>query len=299
MPIHTSIRTFTHDGVALRYTLRSPTNAQTAQTARPPIVFLHGLASNRSRWTELIAATTLGQNHTLLAPDLRGHGDSMTRRAFTRDDWCADVLALLDAINAPRALVVGHSLGAQVAIALACAAPARIHGIALIDPIIPQALTEKHRATVRRIPWYSRATTVFRALNRAGLYRRALPPMDLQAMDRDARIALADPDPAALAAFVKRYSATRADLKHIPHANYLQDLIELFTPLPALRLVACPTLIMRSSKADFHDVEKLNAHLAHVRHLETVTIDCHHWPVTEKPAEVRHHLERWVAAISS
>ena len=47
-----------------------------------PVVFLHGLASNMTRWAELTRETTLGEHHDLIRVDLRGHGESMTRRRF-------------------------------------------------------------------------------------------------------------------------------------------------------------------------------------------------------------------------
>lgn len=265
-------------------------------THRPPLVFLHGLASNMSRWAELVRQTHLAERHDLIRVDLRGHGESMTRTAFTREDWCDDLLALLDHLSRAQAIFVGHSLGAQVAIALAARAPARVAAVALIDPIVVEALRPERKAMLARIPWYQRAARLVRALNRIGLYRRSLPPLDLEAMDRQARIALQNQD--ALAAFVRQYSSARADLKHIPHANYIQDIVELFRPLPPLSALRCPVLLLRSSKADFHDPARMEAQLAAIANLETVLIDCHHWAVTEKPAEVRACLERWVAKIA-
>jgi esterase len=264
-----------------------------------PIIFLHGLASNMSRWAELTRTTSLATRHTLVRTDLRGHGESLTRTAFTRDDWCDDVLAITDAMGASQFIVVGHSLGAQVAATLAARAPTRVCAAALIDPIFVPALVPARKAMLARIPWYSRAGQLIRLANRLGVYRRHLPPLDLEAMDRDARRALASPDPQALAAFVKQYSSTRADLRHIPHANYIADMVELFRPLPALSAIECPVLLMRSSKADFHDASAVDALLTSIARLETVTIDCHHWPVTEKPDVVRAHLERWVSRIAA
>ena len=76
-----------------------------------PVVFLHGLASNMTRWAELTRETTLGEHHDLIRVDLRGHGESMTRRRFDLSVWSDDLAQLLTEEHATRAYLVGHSHG--------------------------------------------------------------------------------------------------------------------------------------------------------------------------------------------
>jgi pimeloyl-ACP methyl ester carboxylesterase len=284
------LKAYARDQITLAY---SHTHARTA-TPRAPVVCLHGLASNSSRWREFARETTLSNGRDIFCPDLRGHGRSMTRTPFTRDTWRDDVVALMDEYNAFRFCLVGHSLGAQVALAIASEHPQRVESMVLIDPVFSHALTAEKKAAQRKVPLYAVGVKVMRLLNRAGVYRRTLATMDLEAMDIEARLAL--DSPAELAAFVKKYSSTREDLRSIPHANYGQDVIELFRPLPRLLSVVAPTLILRSSKADFHDPAAWHAQVKQLKQHEVRTIECHHWPVTEKPEEVRAHIESWFSA---
>ena len=124
--------------------------------------------------------------------------------------------------------------------------------------------------------------------------RRTLPPLDLRALDERARVALAYPDPAAEAAFIAHYSSTRADLRHLPLAVYLQDMVEMFSPVPLPAALPQPVLALLSSGATFADGAEMRATLAGPR-VRIETIDCHHWPFTERPAEVRRAVEDWVA----
>jgi pimeloyl-ACP methyl ester carboxylesterase len=122
-----------------------------------PVVFLHGLASNMTRWAELTRETTLGEHHDLIRVDLRGHGESMTRRRFDLSVWSDDLAQLLTEEHATRAYLVGHSLGATLAMAFAAARPDRVAGLVLIDPVFREALVPGTRRTTREMARCSRA----------------------------------------------------------------------------------------------------------------------------------------------
>jgi esterase len=264
---------------------------------RPALLLLHGLASNRSRFAEFCELTTLSASHRLLCPDLRGHGSAITRSRIDSDIWCDDLLALLDAEGVAQAVVVGHSLGAQVALRLAARHPARVAGLVLIDPVFRPALHGRWRQIARATPLLRAAAALVRAVNALGLHRGALPPLDLRAQDRLARQALADPDPAAEARFIAQYSSTRADLRHVPLAVYLQDLVEMFRTVPLPRTLAQPVLALLSSGATFADAAAMRAALEGPQ-VQIETIECHHWPLTERPEAVRQAIERWIGALA-
>lgn len=259
-----------------------------------PVVCLHGLASNMSRWAEFTRETTLAARHDLIRIDLRGHGESMTRRPFDLDVWSDDLAQLLDDEHADRAWLLGHSLGATLALAFALQHPDRVAGLVLIDPVFREAVAPDRAHWVRNAPLFAFAARMVRALNRIGLHRRTLAPLDLEQLDRQARLALADP--AQLDAFVRRYSSAREDLRHIPHANYLQDLVELLRPLTALHPVRAPVLVLRSTISGFQDEAAVRRRLEQLRDCQVEPIHCHHWPVTERPVEVRRLVDDWIAA---
>lgn len=280
-------------GVDIVYRIRPAYDAPKGS----PIVFLHGLASNMTRWSEFTRLTSLSRRHDLIRMDLRGHGESMTRRHFDTLTWREDLVQLLDTERVPRAFLVGHSLGATVAMDFAAALPQRVAGLALIDPVFREAVVPEKQHFVRCGPVFQAAAHLLRLLNRLGLHRRQLLPLDLECLDQQARAALADPDPAQLETFVRHYSSTREDLRHIPHANYLQDLVEMFRQLPPLDGVRAPVLVLRSTIAGFQTEAEVVRRLTEFRQVRIEPIDCHHWPVTERPAEVRQLIEDWITEV--
>ncbi|MDQ6731816.1 MAG: alpha/beta hydrolase [Actinomycetota bacterium] len=71
---------------------------------------------------------------SLAAVDRRGRGDSgELPPPFGIDAHVRDMVAVLDALELERALVVGHSLGAYIAAALAATHPERVTGLVLVD----------------------------------------------------------------------------------------------------------------------------------------------------------------------
>src|SRR5207247_72784 len=121
------------DGVTLRYRLWRQDGR------RPLLVLLHGMASNMTRWSEFVDNTGLKQQFDILRLDLRGHGESFTRGKVSMEIWSDDLKAILDAESYERAIFVGHSLGANVALHFAASQPSRVVGLTLIDPLFPEA----------------------------------------------------------------------------------------------------------------------------------------------------------------
>lgn len=281
------------DGTRIAWRVRVP--GVPAREAGAPVLLLHGLASNATRFAEFAEHTALARRHKLIRVDLRGHGRAITRGRTGIGPWSDDLAAVLDAEGGDRAaaaLLVGHSLGAQVALQFARRHPARVCGLVLIDPVFRSALHGRWRllATVR--PLLALAAAAVRGLNALGLHRGALPPLDLRALDEAARVALAS-SPEAERAFIEQYSSARADLRHVPLAVYLQDLVEMFRPAPLPHELGLPVLALLSSGATFADAGEMRAALAGP--LVTLqTVHCQHWPLTERPAEVRRMIEQWV-----
>ncbi len=110
---------------------------------RPPIVLLHGLTATR-RYVVMGSRTLQRAGHRVIAYDARGHGRSTAApaREYGYDQLAADLLAVLDAAGAERAVLAGASMGAHTALALALAHPERVAGLALITPAYDPAAFE-------------------------------------------------------------------------------------------------------------------------------------------------------------
>ncbi|HEU4328518.1 MAG TPA: 2-succinyl-6-hydroxy-2,4-cyclohexadiene-1-carboxylate synthase [Roseiflexaceae bacterium] len=97
-----------------------------------PLVLLHGFTGAGASWAAHVPA--LAGRRRVIAPDLLGHGASAAPEdpARYRMERCvADLLTLLDALDAPQIDLLGYSMGGRVALSLACAAPERIGRLVL------------------------------------------------------------------------------------------------------------------------------------------------------------------------
>ncbi|HSR26067.1 MAG TPA: alpha/beta hydrolase, partial [Candidatus Eisenbacteria bacterium] len=99
----------------------------------PDVVLVPGTFSDRRTWLKVVGA--LASRFRCLLFDPRGTGHTPDPgRPFTPDDLVDDLLALLDAAALPRAHLIGHSLGATVALMAAARHPARVDRAVLIGP---------------------------------------------------------------------------------------------------------------------------------------------------------------------
>ncbi|MFG1653724.1 alpha/beta fold hydrolase [Micromonospora sp. NPDC049275] len=97
-----------------------------------PVVLLHAGIADRRMWRGVVPA--LAARHRVIVPDLRGYGDSELPPApFAHHD---DVIGLLDALDVPRAALVGCSFGGSVAVDTALAHPDRVTTLALFDTAV-------------------------------------------------------------------------------------------------------------------------------------------------------------------
>ena len=100
-----------------------------------PVVFVHGaVVSGRYM---VPTAERLAASHRVLVPDLPGFGESDDPvRPLRVPELAAALVAWLDAAGIARAHLLGNSLGAQVAVAAACAAPGRVASLVLVGPTV-------------------------------------------------------------------------------------------------------------------------------------------------------------------
>lgn len=101
-----------------------------------PLLLLHGWPEFWLTWEPVMKR--LSEKFTLIAPDLRGFGDSAKPDAGPSDQagadvHAADMLALLDALGIARAGVVGHDVGGAVTPAMARLAPERLAGLFMFN----------------------------------------------------------------------------------------------------------------------------------------------------------------------
>ncbi len=102
----------------------------------PPVVLVHGFAETSHMWLPLI--TELEKTHTVIAPDLRGFGDSATpETGYTKVQMAKDIHTLVNRLGYNNVEIVGHDIGLMVAYAYAAQYPSEVSKIVLMDAFLP------------------------------------------------------------------------------------------------------------------------------------------------------------------
>jgi pimeloyl-ACP methyl ester carboxylesterase len=98
----------------------------------PAVVLIHGITSSSESWSAVGAE--LAQRHTVLAPDLIGHGQSAKPRGdYSMGAFASGVRDLMVGLGIGPATIVGHSLGGGVAMQFAYQFPERTERLALVS----------------------------------------------------------------------------------------------------------------------------------------------------------------------
>jgi len=277
-------------GISIRYRVSEPGDTT---SSLPTLVLIHGVASNLTRWTEFLQKTSLKSRCRILRLDLRGHAGSQTNVGVGMKNWCLDLIALLDTEKVGRAYIVGHSLGAQVALNLAHRFPNRVAGLVLIDPIVPSAL-KGNLAWGPYIRWLLSAFASLASIWRRLFFsRHRFPLRDLYELDQKTRLLIAR-DPTANLADI--YHSPSLDMQYISVANYVRDMCEVMRPLPPLTEMNVPALALLARDPSVSDGESNRKKMKQMPNITIETIDADHWPLTEKPDETREAIEKWCIA---
>jgi pimeloyl-ACP methyl ester carboxylesterase len=102
--------------------------------SRPPLLLTHGYGASRRMWDPNIDALT--RDRAVITWDMRGHGESDAPEdssLYSHEHTLADMAALLDAADSPRAVLVGMSLGGFTSLLFRQRFPERVTGLVLVD----------------------------------------------------------------------------------------------------------------------------------------------------------------------
>jgi pimeloyl-ACP methyl ester carboxylesterase len=121
------------DGHPVRYcTIHGYRRAFVSFGKGPAILLIHGIGDSSDTWQPVLEE--LGRHHTVVAPDLLGHGRSEKPRAdYSVAAYANGMRDLLSVLEIDRATVIGHSLGGGVAAQFAYQFPERCERLVLVD----------------------------------------------------------------------------------------------------------------------------------------------------------------------
>jgi len=201
--------------------------AHWGEAGRPLLVLLHGGGANVHWWDHV--APRLARDLHVVGLDFRGHGDSDHPEELVVGAFSDDLEALLRHLGAPAPILVGHSLGARVALDHA-ARSGDVGGLVLLDMArgSPPARSEATRRALgirRRYATREEAVRRFRFLPGSA---HAAEPL---------RRAVAE-------ASIRQEPDGRFGFKFDPRWSGVPS-----RPLPPLDAVACPTLVVRGAES--------------------------------------------------
>jgi len=112
----------------------------------PPLLLLHGYPQTHAMWH--LVAPGLAERFTVVAPDLRGYGDSSkppgdsVHAVYSKRAMAVDQVALMETLGFERFAVAGHDRGGRVAHRLALDHPDRLTSLAILDIVPTRAVFE-------------------------------------------------------------------------------------------------------------------------------------------------------------
>jgi len=256
------LRFETLDGSELTYTQSG--------TGAPALLFVHGWQGDRSVWREIIEA--LGDERRSIAVDLRGSGESRPAKGpFALERYAADLHELAQELGIAPAVVVGHSMGAKIALRFAIEYPAETQALVLIAPVAAgnAGFSEKGEA-------YLRATAGDPAAARSWL-RKTISSDDEALLDRLGCAAAATPPEAVLEALE---SWMHTDLE------------------AAAQSVKVPALVIAPERdAPEMQERRVAALLPNARY--ELLRDCAHYAILEKPRAIVEMIEDFIRPFDS
>jgi pimeloyl-ACP methyl ester carboxylesterase len=260
------------------------------------VLLIHGFLDNAWTWEPLVEAGLGAGDYRLVAPDLRGHGDSDwigPGGYYHFIDYLADVHDLVGKLGARTLSIVGHSMGGSVASYYTGTYPERVHRLALLEGLGPPETTGTPPERVRA--WLAAWEAV----------RQKSPRSYASVAEAAERLVRHDPLlPPALALKVAEQGTTpalggRVRFKHDPlHVTPGPHGFNLEFAMGYWRNVSCPTLIVDGSESRFRHAEEEAARrrgaFAHGRHL--IIDGAGHMMQRHQPARLAAALNDFLAS---
>ena len=269
-------RFYQSQGLRLHY-------ADWGNAAAPPLILIHGGRDHCRSW-DLIARSLQPHFH-VLAPDLRGHGDSEWTKggSYALTEYVYDLSRLVQGTAAQKATLVGHSMGGMVALIYAGTFPDQVAALVVLDGVTVLPSETRTPAHERIAHWLGQLDTLeARETRRYATIEEAAAQMRAHNKRLSSELAL------HLATFgVRRNADGTYSWKFDPYQRarapqrlWPEDHVALWSR------ITCPTLLLHAEESFLASSRAagLEKHFQQAR-AETIT-GAGHWLHHEKPDEV-------------
>jgi pimeloyl-ACP methyl ester carboxylesterase len=280
-------RFYESQGLQLHY-------ADWGNEAAPPLILIHGGLDHCRNWDAV--ARELQPHFHIVAPDLRGHGDSEWAKgsSYSLSDNVHDLTRLMRVLNVQDAAIVGHSMGGMIALAYAGTYPDRVSRLAVLDGAFlsgsqPAPIAERMSRWIDQLERISEHEpsafkTIEEAAQRLSARNRRLTP--------ELALHLARHGVRQNADGLYRWKFDHYQRARAPYRLTPEDYADLWSR------VTCPTLLMWGSESFLPDPEAAGL-LAHFRQVELVKLDgAGHWLHHDRLGEVLASLRGFLGVPS-
>jgi pimeloyl-ACP methyl ester carboxylesterase len=242
----------------------------------PPLVLLHGGGANAHWWDHL--APTLARDHHVVALDFRGHGDSDRPVELEVGAFNLDLESLCEHLEHPEPVLIGHSMGAHVALDHA-SRHVDLRGLVLVDPSRGGAARSR------------------RAARLALSLRRSYETRE-EAIDRLRFVPSALHVEEALRHHIAEHSVEREPDGRFGFKFDARWFGVPSRPPPDTSKVGCPTLVVRGEESQLLSKEGAEALRDDLVHGELIEIaGAGHHVLLDRPAVLLGAIVDWLASI--
>ncbi|KAJ0173006.1 hypothetical protein K1T71_011182 [Dendrolimus kikuchii] len=101
--------------------------------SEPPVIVIHGLLGSKKNWESMCKRIALKANKSVIAVDVRNHGDSPSHSSHTYPDLASDISQLMSKLFLKKANIIGHSMGGRTAMVHALTEPEKVVSLVIVD----------------------------------------------------------------------------------------------------------------------------------------------------------------------
>lgn len=239
-----------------------------------PLLLLHGMVDHAMVWVGL--AEFVQDRYHVIAPDLRGHGNSSKPASGYRcRDMIADLEALMAQVGWPSAHVVAHSWAAKVAAVWATQKPQAIRSLVLIDPFFMNSMPCWVKLT---FPLLYRVLPFLKMLGPFETYEQA----EQQAQQLKQFDGWSPLQRAIFVAGIEQKSSGQWSSKFAPQARdeIFEDVMEV---AGLTKEIMTPTLFIQPRQGLNRTSFQLKPFRRYLKQLQVVQVPGHHWCFLVEP----------------
>ncbi|KAK5125530.1 hypothetical protein LTR85_000641 [Meristemomyces frigidus] len=263
------------NGIKLAYDLHEPSNAKEGSSRNAPIIFMHGLFGSKKNNRSMSKVFARDLNRPVYAIDLRNHGDSSHDPRHDYTALAEDVELFLQHHGFKNSTLIGHSMGAKTAMAIALRQRVPVANLIPVDNAPVDAALKSD---------FGKYVQGMHRIEEAGVKRQSEADAILKDYEESLPIRQF-----LLTNLIRTPEGTqkfRIPIKYL--ANALDNMADFPFNDPDEARFGGPTLIVRGTKSHYVADEMLPTVGRFFPKFEVVDVDSGHWVISEKPEEFRN-----------